>query len=92
MTPMVKPPASGSLDRTERSGSPGLVLVLALVLVGAAAALPGDVLLACTSGLCKGSMPVRAAGMPDPRGAGLVVKKKAAGIPPPSLASTNPTS
>jgi two-component system cell cycle sensor histidine kinase/response regulator CckA len=36
---MVKPPASGSLDRTDRSGSPGLVLVLALLLVGAAAAL-----------------------------------------------------
>ena len=36
---MVKPPASGSLDRTDRSGSPGLVLALALVLVGAAAAL-----------------------------------------------------
>jgi two-component system cell cycle sensor histidine kinase/response regulator CckA len=36
---MVKPPASGSLDRTERSGSPGLVLVLAVLLVGAAAAL-----------------------------------------------------
>ncbi len=36
---MVKPPASGSLDRTERSGSPGLVLLLAVLLVGAAAAL-----------------------------------------------------
>ena len=36
---MSQPPSSASIDRTERTGSPGLVLLLATLLVGAAAAL-----------------------------------------------------
>ncbi len=42
---MSEPPISAALDRTERTGSPGLVLLLAVVLVGAAASfsfLPQD--------------------------------------------------